>query len=324
MNVNKVLTKDYENKTLSRSGKNKANTKPIQTQTNPIKANKMPKQTQFKAKQSQFQRQKNGGACCFVYTIRYDIPDMLTKDLAICIRALDYSETSQIVTLFIRATGKIKAIAKGSKRPKSAFDGPIEIFSCGKIVFSDSTKEKLATLTEFEQQPGFTHQSDNLFAFNCCLLGTELLSSLTNDYDPHPQLFDSFLQFLQNTNETRDALHASRDTLALLILFQLALLKEVGLQPILNACINCKNNFSTDWSEVYFSSLANGLICRDCEASFPDKIRLKKNAAGCLANLKRIAESNEKTLKEVEKILIHHFTNTLGRPPKMAKHISKS
>ncbi|MHC4433863.1 MAG: DNA repair protein RecO, partial [Planctomycetota bacterium] len=48
---------------------------------------------------------------------------MLTKDMAICIRAVDYSETSQIVTLFARDTGKIGAIAKGSKRPKSKFDG---------------------------------------------------------------------------------------------------------------------------------------------------------------------------------------------------------
>ncbi|MFQ6036643.1 MAG: DNA repair protein RecO, partial [Sedimentisphaerales bacterium] len=56
---------------------------------------------------------------------------MLIKDTAICIRAVDYSETSQIVTFFTRATGKIRAIAKGSKRPKSAFDGPIEILSFG-------------------------------------------------------------------------------------------------------------------------------------------------------------------------------------------------
>jgi hypothetical protein len=34
-----------------------------------------------------------------------------------------------------------------------------------------------------------------------------------------------------------------------------------------------------------------------------------------------LAESNEKTLSEVEKILVEHFTNTLGRPPKMAKYI---
>ena len=68
---------------------------------------------------------------------------MLTKDTAICIRAIDYSETSQILTFFTRDTGKIGAIAKGSKRPKSSFGGPFEIFSYGKIVFAESNKDKL-------------------------------------------------------------------------------------------------------------------------------------------------------------------------------------
>jgi DNA repair protein RecO (recombination protein O) len=284
---------------------------------------------------------------------------MLAKDEAICIRALDYSETSQIVTFFTKATGKITAIAKGSKRPKSAFDGPIEVFSYGKIVFSDSSREKLATLTEFEQQPGFSNLRNNLFALNCCLFGAELLNSLTKDYDPHPQLFDSFLQYLQNTNECRASLVRRsfseggsiehRDTLAYLILFQLTLLKEVGLMPILDYCVNCKTSFEQRLSavapalhrtqcggglakaeessiehRVYFSSTANGLICRDCEASFQDKIVLSKNAAACLANLKLLAQSQEKTLQELEKLLIYHFTNILNRPPKMAKHILKA
>ena len=65
MNVNNVLTVDYENKTLGERGKNKPNSKPKQTQSNPIKANKMPKQTQYKPKQSQFQRQKNAALHLF-------------------------------------------------------------------------------------------------------------------------------------------------------------------------------------------------------------------------------------------------------------------
>jgi DNA repair protein RecO (recombination protein O) len=255
---------------------------------------------------------------------------MLTSDIAICIRAIDYSETSQIVTLFTRANGKIRAIAKGSKRAKSTFDGAIEVFSYGKIVFAESKKEKLATLTEFEQQPAFTPTGDNLFALNCCLLGTELLSNLTNDYDPHPELFDSFQQFLKNINEgqQRDEERGTRDEgrciLSFLILFQLSLLKEVGLQPILNYCVNCKTKFETRGTrtDLYFSSSANGLVCRDCEASFPDKIRLSRNAAKCLTNLKTLAESKAETLNEVEKVLVRHFTEILGRPPKMARHIS--
>jgi len=281
---------------------------------------------------------------------------MLTKDTAICIRAIDFSETSQIVTFFARAAGKISAIAKGSKRPKSAFDGPLEMFSYGKIVFSDSNKEKLATLTEFESAyggAGFTGLSNNLFTMNCCLFSTELLNNLTHDYDPHPQLFDDFLQFLENTqslildsrfstpdNQSLTSIQqpcpgvpgSSIEMLALLILFQLSLLKEVGLQPILSYCVNCKTKYEHRASSisaghlavehrVYFSSSANGLICRDCESSFPDKVRLTQTAANCLANLKLLAESQEKTLNEIETVLVHHFTELLGRKPKMAKYI---
>jgi len=252
---------------------------------------------------------------------------MLAKDIAICIRAIDYSETSQIVTFFSRANGKVGAIAKGSKRPKSAFDGPIEMFSYGKIVFSDSTREKLATLTEFEQQLSFTHLCSNLFAFNCCLFAAELVNNLTHDYDPHPELFDGFLRFLQDVSEHRGSRIEHQHILSLLILFQLTLLREIGLMPILNACANCKTRYehraSSIEHQVYFSSSANGLICRDCEASFPDKIKLNRDAAVCLTNLKQIAQVPEGTLREIEQILMTHFTELLGHRPKMAKYLWK-
>ena len=249
---------------------------------------------------------------------------MLTKDLAICIRAIDYSETSQIVTFFARESGKISAIAKGSKRPKSAFDGPIEMLAHGKIVFTDSNKEKLATLTEFQQQPSLLSLHGDLFAMYCCLFGAELLNGLTDDYDPHPELFDSCVEFLQNANGLQATGNERRDMLALLILFQLGLLREVGLQPILSYCVNCKTKYDIRHTkyESYFSNSANGLICRDCEVSFADKVRLSPDVAAALTSLKKIPGSPEKILTQIEKVLIYHFTGLLGRPPKMAKHIT--
>ncbi|MHC4569595.1 MAG: DNA repair protein RecO [Planctomycetota bacterium] len=247
---------------------------------------------------------------------------MLTKDLAICIRAVDYSETSQIVTFFTRQTGKIAVIAKGSKRPKSSFDGPIEMLAHGEIVFADSNKEKLATLTEFQQQTTLLNLRNNLLALYCCYFAAELLDGLTHDYDPHAELFDSFLQFLQNAgqHETKQRM------LAALILFQLGLLGEVGLRPILGHCANCKTKYDIRNAkyEFYFSSSANGLICRDCEISFADKIRLNRNVAACLASLKQIPASTEETLGEIERLMVRHFTELLGHPPRMAKHILKT
>jgi DNA repair protein RecO (recombination protein O) len=246
---------------------------------------------------------------------------MLNKDLAICIRAVDYSETSQIITFFTRTFGKLNAIAKGSKRPKSAFGGPIEIFSCGNIVFSDSNKEKLATLTELEQSASFTQIANNLFTYNCCLFAAELINHLTSDYDRHSELFDSFLQFLNNAQHSND----EQRMLILLILFQLGLLAEVGLKPTLDCCVNCKSHFTSHNTqyEVYFSSSANGLICRDCQGSFPDRTRLTQSAADCLSSLKSIADVNKKTLMEIEKLLIRHFTEILGKQPKLAKYLWK-
>ena len=250
---------------------------------------------------------------------------MLTKDQAICIRTVDYSETSQIVTFFTKASGKIGAIAKGSKRPKSSFDGPIEMLSHGRIVFSASNKDKLATLTEFESAAGtggLNLLRNNLFSLNCCLFAAELVNNLTDEHDPHPNLFDSFLEFLHNAGNAEEKC----EMLALLILFQLALLKNVGLGPILDHCVNCKTQYAIHDTQyaLYFSNSANGLICKNCESAFQDKFKLTKNAAATLTNLKLLADASENTLNEIEKLLVYHFTELTHRRPKMAKYIVKS
>jgi len=72
-----------------------------------------------------------------------------------------------------------------------------------------------------------------------------------------------------------------------------------------------------------FQQLRQWPDLQSCEGAFPDRIRLTERAANCLANLKLLAESQEKTLNEIEMILIHHFTKLLGRKPKMAKYILK-
>ncbi|MCX5645255.1 MAG: DNA repair protein RecO [Phycisphaerae bacterium] len=154
-------------------------------------------------------------------------------------------------------------------------------------------------------------------------LAAELLDLLTEEYDPHVELFDHFVQFLQDIEEGKVG-PERRDILIRLILLQFVLLHEVGLRPRLSTCANCKRAFASDGREIYFSVSANGLICRDCEMSFPDKIRLSPKAAQCLADIKQFAQASEATLDEIEQVLIHHFTHILGRPPKMAEYVQRA
>jgi DNA repair protein RecO (recombination protein O) len=253
---------------------------------------------------------------------------MLTNDQVVCIRTVDYSETSQVVTFFTSRTGKVTVLAKGAKRQKSPFGGPIEIFSCGRAVFSDSGRDKMGTLVEFEPLAGPGAPGDssvlakNLFAFNCCLFAVELVNLLTTDFDPHPGLFDGLLKFLHDVTDPHCCLATARrgGVLLNLVLFQLRLLREIGLSPVFEICVNCKNSYGMNWPQVYFSNNAKGLICMDCHGAFPDCIRLTKQAAQCFTDAELILSVDDKIAKEMEDVLIRYFTDAIGRPPKMAKY----
>lgn len=245
---------------------------------------------------------------------------MVIKDEAICIRTVDYSETSQVVTFFTRQTGKITLMAKGSKRAKSAFGGPIEMFSCGKIVFSDTGRDKMGTLTEFEQiaqTPDSSAVASDIGTLNCCLFAVELVNLLTTDFDPHPGLFDALVAFLTEVSRNK------KKSLAALVIFQLTLLREIGLSPVFEYCVNCKNHFDTHTHMAYFSNNAKGLICRDCQGAFPDSIQVAKKTVNYLAHIDFILTADEPAIAEIESVLIGYFTDILGRAPKMAKYISR-
>ncbi len=248
---------------------------------------------------------------------------MLTRDTGICIRTVDYSETSQVLTFFTRDHGKLAVIAKGSKRAKSAFGGPVEMFSCGPLMFAANQDRALATLTEFTIDtpcPNPARLSADLYVLHGCLLAVELLDHLTDEHDPHPDLYDAFVAFIADMCESAGA-PGRREALALLILFELRLLMAVGLRPVLDRCVNCRTGIRDDACGYYFSSAANGLICRDCEGSFQDKVALSPQVGACLTKLGTIAQAAPRTLRDLEKVLIGHFTQLMHRAPRMAKYV---
>jgi len=240
---------------------------------------------------------------------------MLKKDEAICIRSLDYSDTSQILTFFSRENGKFDAIAKGSKRAKSAFGGPIEIFACGEVVFTEAGHGKLSGISEFANTPRFFALRRNLDSLNAALFGAELMELLMQDFDPHEDLYDFFLRYLEQLTETKD----KNSSLALLIGFQVEVLKQVGHGPVLEQCVNCRTKLNARWPIVYFSNSGPGIICRDCEMAFTDKIHIDKEAAIALAGQKSLAQLPLGVLEQVERILIGYLTDLLNKPPKMAR-----
>ena len=67
---------------------------------------------------------------------------------SIVLRATPFGETSSVVTLLTRDCGKLRALAKGAWRPKSSFDGALDLLSTCQVLVLRKTSGGLDLLTE--------------------------------------------------------------------------------------------------------------------------------------------------------------------------------
>src|SRR5271157_5863868 len=114
----------------------------------------------------------------------------MEKATALVIRGADFSETSRIVTLWTKELGKVRALAKGGRRLKSNFDVALDLLSVCGIVLLRKSHGSLDLLTEAQSQERFPQLRNDLAALYAAYYVAELLGDWTQDYDPHPILFD--------------------------------------------------------------------------------------------------------------------------------------
>lgn len=240
----------------------------------------------------------------------------LGQDIAICLRRRDYSESSQIVTLFARELGKLRAIAKGARRPRSPFAGGVDPLTAGHIGFAlprgDST---LATLTRFELVHPFAGLRRSLLGLHCAQYAAELLDAFTEEQDPHPALYDAFHYAL-------DAWQEDPRPEAILLAFELALFREIGLAPDFRHCGACRRPLAPD-RRLYFSSSLPGMLCPNCEPAVAEKRFLEPAALACLQRPETIAQADPRAVLDAHELLGYHQRELLHRPPRTMEFVNK-
>ena len=241
---------------------------------------------------------------------------MLLQDQAICIRHVKYSESSQVITLFGRAYGRLRAIAKGSRRPRGKFGGGVDLLTAGEIMFLPPGGEGgLATLTEFELTEAFAGLRQNLLALNCAQYAADLVNEFTEDLDPHPQLYDGFAALLRN-------LQGSGTPAAHLVLFEMILLREAGLVPDFFQCCLCSRPVP-DKGMLYFSSASGGIVCRDCEPAVIEKRQVPAAVAYLLRRPELALTAEPPAVLAAHELLSYHQRELLGKETTVMNFVNK-
>jgi DNA repair protein RecO (recombination protein O) len=243
------------------------------------------------------------------------------KALALVLRTNDWSETSRIATLWTREFGKVRGLAKGGRRLKSNFETALDLLTVCSIVFLRKSSGGLDLLTEAQVVRRFPRLRGDLMALYAAYYLAELLADLTEEYDPHPNLFDEALRTLEGLGEPPLAVGPR------LARFELVLLRELGYGPALGACAVCAGPLPA--SGLAFSAAAGGQVCPGCQRGQRDRRPLSPTAGQALQGLAGPADSWQDVAgqmtpaarKEVRQVLGQYVTWLLGRPPRLLSYL---
>jgi DNA repair protein RecO (recombination protein O) len=251
----------------------------------------------------------------------------LVHDRCICLRKVEYSETSQILLLMAREHGLQKVVAKGAHRRTKAgsskFDGGADLLDVGEAVFTQRVERDMGLLTEWSLREGHLGLRRNLRGIYLGLYGAELVSLLFEEHDPHPDVFDRLEATLADLATPR----AEEAFLA----FELDLLRDSGYLPEMQACVNCGAALDGRDAVAYFSPARGGVACRNCEGVLPDRIEIDARLLGLLQTLLRLPKTNGSPQRlprltrhqtnPINRVLAGHLQHTLGRRLRVAEYV---
>ena len=150
----------------------------------------------------------------------------ITDEPAYVLHRHDWSESSLILDVFTRNHGRIALVAKGAKRPSSGLRPILLPLQPLHLAFGGDAE--IRTLRSAEWMGGHVMPGGEALLSGYYL--NELLLTLLARDDPHPALFDIYTAVV----EVVCSLHSEALQTALRA-FELLLLREIGLLPVLDA-----------------------------------------------------------------------------------------
>jgi DNA repair protein RecO len=142
----------------------------------------------------------------------------------IILRTRPLTETSLIVQWITGEAGRVSTVAKGARRPKSAFHGKLDLYYEADFLFQRARKSSLHTLREVNLQTTRPNLRTDFVALEQAARAGRRIERTTEEDAPLPEIFELFKGFL-------DELAKASVEGSLLLAFEIKLLETLGFSP---------------------------------------------------------------------------------------------
>lgn len=199
----------------------------------------------------------------------------LYRTEGIILRRRDLGEADRILTIYTERYGKLRVVAKGVRKTTSRLAGHIEPFSRASLLIAQG--RNLDIITQASMIDPFKALRSDETAIAYAGYFADLLDALTEDAEENPLIYRLIHEALGYLDQGADPFISAR-------LYELRLLRLIGVQPELYQCIVCGrtldpvvNGFSAD----------GGVVCEECRSRDPAVQSLSVNGLKFLRLLDR-------------------------------------
>lgn len=240
----------------------------------------------------------------------------LGRSAAIVIGSFPLAESDRVVTFFAREHGKLRGVARASRRIRSRFGGALELFTAGELVFFDTGRSELVRIDHFDVVEPFAALREDLDRLAHASWVIECAGRLTAERDPQVGLY-ALLGRTLRALVRRDTAPARPA-----VCFGVRLLDVLGHRPRLDRCVECGRPYP-------FSRPAlgeGGLVCQGCaaQAAVTPLSPVAVSALGRLRTLRweeALADRLGRTEAELRAVLEEHMTRLIGQPTRTTKFL---
>jgi DNA repair protein RecO (recombination protein O) len=231
---------------------------------------------------------------------------------AVILNTLRLGEADKLVTLLSLKRGKVKAVAKGARRPKSRYGASLEPFTYCNVILFDKKPTVLMRMNQADILHPFLKIREDLDRIEAASRMVNIVSALLPEGEANPKVFSLLLAGLGEVEKGERLEWLVR-------VFEIRALKHAGYQARLDRCLICHREIEA--KAVYFSPKNGGTLCVACARTIRDPLELV--SPGTVSLLRLVGRMNwaglfrlkatPRMLEEVKNVTDAHLSFILGK-----------
>lgn len=221
----------------------------------------------------------------------------------------DWGEADRMLVLFSEEMGKVRAVAKGVRKPRSRKAGHLEPFTRANLLLARG--RDMLIVTQAETIDAYLPLHDDLVLATYASYVVELLDRFTYEEGENRALYRLLVDTL-----ARLSTHPNPELV--MRFYEIRLLDLLGFRPQLFNCVQCGSEIQPE--DQYFSADLGGVLCPRCGKSVAGVRPVSMMALKYLRHFQRssFADAARAPLtpgqnREMENLMQHYLTYLLER-----------